>query len=102
MSLLSHFISESFSLFPFPRKEIDHRRDGVAVGGETVAEDEAVEAPTEKDSEKPAETDTENNAVKNGKYHTKTGVADTLNESAASSHHGEGREHPEDCTDKFL
>ena len=38
-------VSQDLALFPHAGEEIDHTGDGTAVGCQTVAQDEAVEAP---------------------------------------------------------
>ena len=83
-------------------KEIDSARDGEAIGGKTVAEHEAVEAPAEDDAEEDTETDTKHNAVEKGENESKLCVADTLDKRTASSHDGKRGEHPKNGGDEGL
>ena len=85
---------------PSACKEIDHTRDGVAVGGEAVAQNKAVEAKAHGDAEQPAESDTKHDTVQHRQHHGELCVTDALDEGAATAHDGKSGEHPKDRCDE--
>ena len=64
-----YILSQGPSLLPSSCEEVDHTRDGVAVGRESVAKHEAVKSPAKVNSEEPAKTDTEHHSVEKCQHH---------------------------------
>ena len=89
-------IRKSAFFLPSSHEEVDESGDRASVGGKTVAQNEAVEAESPIDTEQPAQTDSQGNAVQNGQYQAQLGIADALNEGVGAAHNGECREHPHD------
>ena len=97
----SNIIRQYPALFPNAGEEVNHTGDGVAVGGEAIAQHEAVEAPPQRNAEEPAKTDAQHHAVQQRQCHAQIRIADALDKRTATPHKGKGREHPEDGPDKF-
>ena len=96
-----NILRQNAALLPSAGEEIDDTGNGVSVGRKAVAEDKAKKSHFKIDAKQPAEADSKDNAVKKGKDHAELGVADTLNKGAASAHDSEGREHPQDGSNKL-
>ena len=56
VTIVSNIIRQYPALFPYAGEEVDHTGDGIAVGGETVAQHEAIESPAQCNTEEPADS----------------------------------------------
>lgn len=93
--LVSNIIRQYPALLPNAREEIDHTGDGIAVGGEAIAQHEAIEAPAQRNTEKPAESETQHHAVQQRQCHAQLRIADALDEGTTATHEGQRGEHPQ-------
>lgn len=96
----SNIIRQYPALFPNAGEEVDHTGDGIAVGGEAIAQHEAIEAPPQHNAEEPAETDTQYHAVQQRQRHAQLRIADALDEGTTAPHEGQRGEHPQDRLNK--
>ena len=92
----SNIIRQYPALFPNAGEEVNHTGDSIAIGGEAVAQHEAIEAPAQRNTEEPAETDAQHHTVQQCQCHTQLRIADALDESTTATHEGQRGEHPQD------
>ena len=92
----SNIIRQYPALFPNAGEEVNHTGDGIAVGGEAVAQHEAIEAPAQRNAEEPAEANTQHHTVQQRQCHTQLRIADALDKGTTATHEGQRREHPQD------
>ena len=93
----SNIIRQYPALLPNAGEEVNHTGDGIAVGGEAVAQHKAIEAPAQRNAEEPAKSDAQHHAIQQRQRHAQLRVADALNEGTTAPHEGQRGEHPQDC-----
>ena len=93
---ISNIICQYPALFPNAGEEVNHTGDGIAVGGEAIAQHEAVEAPAQRNAKEPAEADAQHHAVQQRQCHTQLRITDALDEGTTATHEGQRGEHPQD------
>lgn len=81
---------------PREEEEIDEGREGHAVAGDGITENESAEAPAEDRAEKPAAPDAQNDAVEERKDERQARRTDAVEETVRAAHENEPRELPDD------